>query len=101
MTTDLFLFANFPINDYSNQVFYNPYYVEQRDKDFDKYISKTFKNISSIDQSKRYIKLPIEYYVGNKYNYGYFIQEGKRYYIFIMSYIYEIINVSIKYCIMI
>ena len=85
MTTDLFLFANFPINDYSNQVFYNPYYVEQRDKDFDKYISKTFKNISSIDQSKRYIKLPIEYYVGNKYNYGYFIQEGKRYYIFIDS----------------
>lgn len=85
MTTDLFLFANFPINDYSNQVFYNPYNQETRDKDFDKFIAKKFKDISSIDQSKRYIKLPLKYYVGNKYNYGYFIQEGKRYYIFIDS----------------
>ena len=85
MTTDLYLFANFPINDYSNQVFYNPYEQEKRDKEFDKYIAKKFLKISSIDQSKRYIKLPMEYYVGNKYNYGYFIQEGKRYYIFIDS----------------
>lgn len=85
MTTDLFLFKNFPINDYSNQVFYNPYEQDTRDKEFDKYISKKFYNISSIDQSKRYIKLNMKYYVGNKYNYGYFIQEGKRYYIFIDS----------------
>lgn len=85
MTTDLFLFANFPINDYANQVFYNPYEQETRDKEFDKYISKKFKNLSTINQSKRYIKLDMKYYVGNKYNYGYFIQDGKRYYIFIDS----------------
>lgn len=85
MTTDLFLFANFPINDYSNQVFYNPYQQEDRDKEFDKYIAKKFYNISTINQSNRSIKLDIKYYVGNKYNYGYFIQDGKRYYIFIDS----------------
>ena len=82
---DVFLFANFPINDYSNQVYYKD--DKTRDKEFDRYINAKFYNISSINRSKKYIKLDMKYYVGNYYNYGYFIDKknNKRYYIFIQS----------------
>lgn len=85
-TFDVFLFFNFPINDYSNQVFYDS--GEKRDKEFDKFIDKKFLNISSINRSKKYIKLPMNYFYANYYNYGYFIDKqnnNKRYYFFIES----------------
>ena len=84
-TMDLFLFCNFPINDYSNQVYYSD--REKRDKEFDKYVNRKFENISQNDKSKRTIKLNMSYYVGNFFNYGYFLdkEHNKRYYIFIDS----------------
>lgn len=82
---DVFLFATFPINDYSNEVYYES--EEKRDKEFDKYVYRKFHNISSINRSKRYIKLPMTYYSGNYYNYGYFLdkENNKRYYFFVDS----------------
>ncbi|MBR4004130.1 MAG: hypothetical protein IKI95_08840 [Clostridia bacterium] len=80
---DVYLFANFPINDYSNEVYYSS--EEKRDKEFDKFINRNFLNISSINRSKKYIKLPMDYYTGNYFNYGYFIDKrnNKRYYFFV------------------
>lgn len=80
---DVFLFATFPINDYSNQVFYEK--GEKRDKEFDKYIRRKYLNISSVNRSEKYIKLPMDYFIGNFFNYGYFIDKSndKRYYFFV------------------
>lgn len=81
------LYKNFPINDYENQIAYiksnGDIDTDKRNDVFDTYTDKTFKNLSSCDKTKQTIRLDIDYYVGNKYNYGCIIENDKRYYIFI------------------
>lgn len=79
------LYKNFPINDYANQVYYSD--RNKRDSDFDSYEDKTLKleEMASCDKTAQTIRLNVNYYVGNKYNYGCIIENNKRYYIFIDS----------------
>lgn len=78
---ELKLYKNFPINDYANQVYYN--YETARDVAFDTYEDKSIKDLASCDKTKQQIRLNINYFVGNQYNYGCIIENNKRYYIFI------------------
>ena len=82
---ELKLYKNFPISDYSNQVFYKN--ENERDSAFDKYedTNLNLTELSSCDKSKQIIRLNVNYFVGNKYNYGCIIEKNKRYYIFINS----------------
>lgn len=79
------LYKNFPINDYANQVYYSS--ESARDKAFDGYEDKSLnlEEMASCDKTKQTIRLNVNYYVGNKYNYGCIIENNKRYYIFIDS----------------
>lgn len=78
---ELKLYKNFPINSYEHQVYYsNP---AERDADFDKYTDKHFTDLASCDKSAQLIRLNMNYYHGNMYNYGCLIENNKRYYIFI------------------
>ena len=79
------LYKNFPINDYSNQVYYgkSASAIARRDSDFDSYADKDFKELASCNMSEQIIRLKMEYYVGNQYNYGVIIKDGHRYYFFV------------------
>lgn len=83
------LYKNFPINDYADQVAYlksdGTIDTDKRDKAFDDYAtsSSTFTNLSSCDKTRQTIRLNINYYVGNQYNYGCIIEDGHRYYVFL------------------
>lgn len=79
----LHLYKNFPINDYANQCYYSSESV--RDKDFEKYASLKIDELASCNKSDRTIRLNINYYHGNMYNYGCLIEGNKKYYIFIDS----------------
>ena len=78
---DLKLYKNFPINDYANQVYYSSENV--RDNAFDNYEDRSIKELASCDKTKQQIRLQVNYYVGNQYNYGCIVENNKRYYIFI------------------
>lgn len=78
---ELKLYKNFPINDYANQVYYSN--QNTRDSAFDKYEDRTIKDLASCDKTKQQIRLQVNYYVGNQYNYGCILENNKRYYIFI------------------
>ena len=80
---ELKLYKNFPINDYSNQVYYSN--QSARDNAFDNYEDISIKDLASCDKTKQLIRLNVSYYVGNKYNYGCIVENNKRYYIFIDS----------------
>lgn len=79
----LLLYKNFPINDYTDQIYYSK--ESDRDKAFDTYIGLDIKELASCDKTAQTIRLDINYYQGNKYNYGCMVEENKRYYIFIDS----------------
>lgn len=79
----LILYKNFPINDYANQVYMKS--ETHRDATFDSYEHITVDNLSSNDKSKRTIRIPLNYYHGNMYNYGCIVEANKRYYIFITA----------------
>lgn len=78
---ELKLYKNFPINDYANQVYYAN--QDTRNAEFDKYEDRSIKDLASCDKTKQQIRLQVNYYVGNQYNYGCIIENNKRYYIFI------------------
>lgn len=78
---ELKLYKNFPVNDYANQVYYSN--ENTRDAEFDKYEDRTIKDLASCDKTKQQIRLQVNYYVGNQYNYGCIVENDKRYYIFI------------------
>ena len=80
---ELKLYKNFPINDYANQVYYSS--ESARDSAFDSYEDKSIKELASCDKTKQQIRLQVNYYVGNQYNYGCIVENNKRYYIFINS----------------
>lgn len=77
------LYKNFPINSYKDQI----YYVNEkiRDEEFDKFEDNTLKleEMASCDKTKQTIRLDINFFHGNKYNYGCIIESNKRYYIFV------------------
>lgn len=83
------LYKDFPINDYADQVAYlksnGTIDTDKRDKAFDDYATKdsTFTNLSSCDKTRQTIRLNINYYVGNQYNYGCIIEDDHRYYVFL------------------
>lgn len=78
---ELKLYKNFPINDYANQVYYSS--ENARDNSFDTYEDRSIKDLASCDKTKQQIRLQVNYYVGNQYNYGCIVENNKRYYIFI------------------
>lgn len=82
----LLLYSNFPINDYSDQIVYcnsdGSINTDARDAAFDSRQHITINNLSSCDKTKQTIRLDMDYYVGNQYNYGCIIENGHRYYIF-------------------
>lgn len=80
---NLTLFKNFPINDYANQVYYNTE-AEQK-KAFNSYKEVIKPDLASCNKSEKTIRLDINYYQGNKYNYGMIEEANKTYFIFITS----------------
>lgn len=77
------LYEYFPITDYSNQIYYPT--KTERDKAFEKIEHLTFEKLSHCNMSKGQIRLQMEYYQGNKYNYGIITDSDKKYFIFINS----------------
>ncbi len=79
------LYKNFPITDYGNQVYYgkDASAIARRDRDFDSYADKDFKDIASCNMTAQIIRLKMDYFVGNQYNYGVIIKDGHRYYFFV------------------
>lgn len=81
------LYEYFPISDYSNQVYYKT--KSERDKAFEKIEHLTFEKLSHCNMSKGQIRLQMEYYQGNRYNYGIITDTDKKYFIFINSCIWN------------
>lgn len=79
----LTLFKNFPINDYANQVYYSS--ESERDRAFREYADTIYTELASCDKSNKTIRLNINYYHGNQYNYGMIEETNKTYFIFINS----------------
>lgn len=80
---DLELYKNCPIKNYADQVNFTNRSAQM--SAFDKLTKHTFKNLSSVDLTKKTIRLNINYYVGNQYNYGCLSYDGDKYYIFIQG----------------
>lgn len=78
---NLTLFKNFPITSYANQLYVNS--EKNRNNMFMAWEHDTFTELSSCDKSKKTIRLDMNYYHGNMYNYGILHEENKDYYIFI------------------
>lgn len=83
-------YSNFPINEYSNQVYYTN--KETRDIAFDKYCTNTknidlFEDIASPNKSSMLFRLETSYTKAMNYNYGCIIEQNnnKRYYFFIKN----------------
>lgn len=79
------LYKNFPLNENSNQVYYgkSATALARRDRDFDSYADKDFKNLATCNMTEQVIRLKMDFYVGNQYNYGVIIKDGFRYYFFV------------------
>lgn len=78
---DLTLYKNFPITSYANQVYVKT--KDERDTMFNSWECTEFKGLSSCDKTKKTIRLDLNYYHGNMYNYGCLHESNKDYYIFI------------------
>ena len=79
-------YSNFPINEYSNQVYYSN--SNTRDNVFDGYCSNRegvdlYKNIASPNKTSMSFRLETNYKNAMNYNYGVVIEDNKRYYFFI------------------
>ena len=79
-------YSNFPINEYSNQVYYTN--SNTRDNVFDGYCSNKegvdlYKNIASPNKTSMSFRLETNYKNAMNYNYGVVIEDNKRYYFFI------------------
>lgn len=79
-------YSNFPINEYSNQVYYSN--SNTRDNIFDGYCSNKegvdlYKNIASPNKTSMSFRLETSYKNAMNYNYGVVIEDNKRYYFFI------------------
>lgn len=79
-------YSNFPINEYSNQVYYSSSIT--RDNIFDEYCSNKdgvdlYKNIASPNKTSMSFRLETNYKNAMNYNYGVVIENDKRYYFFI------------------
>lgn len=81
IVNNVILYKNFPITGYDNQVYYKS--KEDREKAFDKYKSKTFKDVSMIDLSSGTFRTNMTYYVGNLYNYCKIETDERDYYCFV------------------
>lgn len=95
------LYSNFPINDYSNQVYYND--ENARDSAFDSYCSNRknvdiFYNIASVDKTSMTFRLQTNYKNAMHYNYGVVIEDNKRYYFFIDNIIWSSNLVTATFC---
>lgn len=75
------LYKNFPINGYNNQFYITS--KSTRNDLFDRYTDLTINNLSCVDKSRRIIRVLLTYEQAMNYNYGVFIENGKRYYFFI------------------
>lgn len=78
---NLTLFKNFPITSYANQLYVNS--EKERNNMFNSWESDFFNELSSCDKTKKTIRLDINYYHGNMYNYGILHENNKDYYVFI------------------
>lgn len=79
-------YSNFPINEYSNQVYYSSSIT--RDNIFDEYCSNKegvdlYKNIASPNKTSMSFRLETSYKNAMNYNYGVVIEDNKRYYFFV------------------
>ena len=79
-------YSNFPINEYSNQVYYSSSIT--RDNIFDEYCSNKegvdlYKNIASPNKTSMSFRLETSYKNALNYNYGVVIEDNKRYYFFV------------------
>lgn len=78
---NLTLYKNFPITSYANQVYVKS--QKERDSMFNSWECVEYSNLSSCDKTKKTIRLDVNYYHGNLYNYGCLHESNKDYYIFI------------------
>lgn len=75
------LYKYFPITDYSNQVYYSS--KTSRDTAFSSKVDLVLDKLAMCDMTKREIRVEMDYYEGNQYNYGRLHTGDKIYYIFI------------------